>query len=88
MTKEVTLKIMSGVVIAGRVARPGDIVTGVPEALAKNLLTRGKAELSDPPTGAGGGTDTVTGAGGGTDTATGDVPADAPAKKKAAKGAE
>ena len=85
MTKEVTLKIMSGVVIAGRVARPGDIVTGVPEALAKNLLTRGKAELSDPPTGAGGGTDTdtVTGAGSGTDTVT-----VSPAKKKATKGAE
>ena len=84
MTKEITLKIMSGVVIVGRVARPGEIVTGVPEALAKNLLSRGKAELADQGDDmVTGGDDTVTG---GEDSADAANQPDVPSKKRRPRG--
>ena len=47
MAKTYSLKISSAVVIGGKIVRPGQTVEAS-EALAKNLLQRGKAELSEP----------------------------------------
>lgn len=46
MANTYTLKIVSGVAIAGVVYGPGAIAPDVPEKLARELLGRGKAELA------------------------------------------
>lgn len=43
--KKVELKITSAIVIGGEI-KPKDSVVTVPEGLAKNLMARGRAELS------------------------------------------
>jgi len=45
MAKQIEIKLTSAVVIDGVIASPGKRVT-VEEAIAKNLMQRGKAELS------------------------------------------
>lgn len=52
MSKTATVKLTAAIGIAGQLIRAGTIVT-IPEAAAKNLLYRGKAELATEEDGLG-----------------------------------
>lgn len=45
MTKTATIKLTAAIGVAGQLIRRGEIIT-VPEAAAKDLLRRGKAEMA------------------------------------------